>query len=233
MDAIFKTISAAIVVTLALPSFAVYADKIQRTKDDKGLVEFSNISNKTTTSKQTVIYKYPDSDQVTSFTDQKPTHISNYEILRFDCFACDPTSTIDWNTITLNTTAYVELVNQAAKQYKVDPALVRAVIHAESSFNPKATSKHGAQGLMQLMPATAKELGVNNALNSKQNINGGVKYLAQLLADFKGNTKLATAAYNAGPETVENYNGIPPFPETQAFVERVMRYYRSYKNAAN
>jgi len=220
----------AIIAIFVLPSLAVCADTIQHTKDDQGIVEFSNVSTKQSNStKQTIIYTYPDSDHVTAFTDQKPTHITDYEILRFDCFACDPTSTIDWNTITLNTTSYTDLVNQAAKKYKVDPALVRAVIHAESSFNPKAVSKHGAQGLMQLMPATAQELGVSNALNAKQNINGGVKYLAQLLKQFDGNTQLATAAYNAGPNAVKKYNGIPPYSETQVYVERVGILHKRYQ----
>ena len=114
------------------------------------------------------------------FTDQRPTHIANYEVLKFDCFACNPNSTINWNTVKLNLTAFSAPIQHASQRHQVDPALVRALIHAESAFNPKARSNKGAQGLMQLMPATARELGVNNAMEPKQNISGGTKYIAPI-----------------------------------------------------
>jgi soluble lytic murein transglycosylase-like protein len=108
---------------------------------------------------------------------------------------------------------------------QLDSNLVKSVIKQESGFNPKAKSHVGASGLMQLMPNTAKELGVFNAENPYQNVRGGIKYLAQQLKKFDGNVQKALAAYNAGPGAVEKYNGIPPYQETQNYVESIMRDY--------
>lgn len=203
---------------------------IKRVDNNDGSIEFSNVPGSKKSAKQTLIYKYPQSGEITVFTDQKPMHTSDYEVLRFDCFACNPHSTINWNQVKLNLTSFVDIVNRAAVKHNVDPALVRAVIHAESAFNSKATSRTGAQGLMQLMPATAKELGVSNALNPQQNINGGAKYIAQLLRIFGGDITLATAAYNAGPNAVKKYHGIPPYNETEVYVKRVAILHRRYQN---
>ncbi len=219
-------------LTIILPSMTFSAGSIQRVENEQGVIEFTNVTNKKSSGQQTIIYKYPTSGELTVFTDQKPTHISNYEVLKFDCFACNPDSTIDWNRVKLNLTSYVDTIKQVAKQNNIDPALVRALIHAESAFNAKAVSRAGAQGLMQLMPTTAKELGVSNALNPKENIRGGVKYLAQLLQQFRGDIQLATAAYNAGPNAVKKYNGIPPYKETKVYVERVGILHQRYQNAS-
>ncbi len=117
------------------------------------------------------------------------------------------------------------IVSKVAKKYEVDERLVNAVIKQESGFNPKATSHCGAMGLMQLMPATAKTLGVKDAYNPAQNIEGGVRYLSNLLKKYNGNTVLALAAYNAGSGAVDKYSGVPPYKETQNYVKNILANY--------
>lgn len=125
---------------------------------------------------------------------------------------------------------YEGVILQASRQFKVELSLIKAVIKAESDFDHRAVSHKGAKGLMQLMPGTAQDMDVGDALNPEENIIGGTRYLGLLLKRFKNNKTLALAAYNAGPEAVESYKGVPPFRETEAFVERVMGYYESYKS---
>ncbi|MGB1989163.1 MAG: lytic transglycosylase domain-containing protein, partial [Cycloclasticus pugetii] len=123
------------------------------------------------------------------------------------------------------------LIKQQARQYKVDPALVMAIIHAESAYDRKAVSRAGAVGLMQLMPGTAKRYGVSNRTDAVQNIRGGVQYLRYLLELFKFNIKLTLAAYNAGESAVLKYgNKVPPYPETEQYVKKVVTYYQDYLN---
>lgn len=115
-----------------------------------------------------------------------------------------------------------QLVQQNADIWQVDPALIKSVIANESSFNANATSPVGAQGLMQLMPETAATLGVRNPYDPAQNVAGGTRYLKGLLDRFNGDTRLAVAAYNAGPEAVEKYGDVPPYAETQNYVQNVL-----------
>ena len=120
------------------------------------------------------------------------------------------------------------LIEQTAARHKVDPALIRAVIAQESGYHSRATSRKGAQGLMQLMPATARDLGVSNAYDAGQNIDGGVRYLRALLEKYKGDLDRALAAYNAGEGAVQRANGVPNFAETRAYVRRVTdNYFRA------
>lgn len=210
------------------------ANDIKQVRNSDGVVEFSNAGvdvRKPTSinSNKTIIYKSLSNDgESFSFSDKKPLN-GDFEVLAYECYACNPTSKINWHTISLNTADYADTVRTMAKKYNIDAALVRAVIHAESAFNAKALSKKGAQGLMQLMPGTAKDLGVTNAFDIQQNIEGGVKYLAGLLDTFNGDIKLATAAYNSGPGAVKRYKGIPPFAETEVYVERVGILHQRYR----
>ncbi len=121
------------------------------------------------------------------------------------------------------------LVQQNASIWQVDPALIKSVIANESSFNANATSPVGAQGLMQLMPETAASLGVKNPYDPAQNVAGGTRYLRGLLDRFKGDTRLAVAAYNAGPNAVEKYGDVPPYSETQSYVQNVLGSLDKYR----
>ncbi len=126
-----------------------------------------------------------------------------------------------------------EIIETYANKYNVDSDFIKAIIKQESNFNSNATSKKGAMGLMQLMPKTAQSLGVADAYNPNQNIEGGVKYLRGLLDRFDNNNELALAAYNAGPTAVKKYGGIPPYKETQNYVNSIMSAYEQFKTLDN
>ena len=126
--------------------------------------------------------------------------------------------------------AFEQEIEQAAGYFGLDPALIKAVIRAESGGNPRAISSKGALGLMQLMPQTAKELMVYNPFNPAENIWGGSKYLSWLVDNFDGDIIAALAAYNSGPGTVERYGGVPPYPETIQYIRRVLKFWKQAKN---
>jgi len=137
------------------------------------------------------------------------------------CYACAVNPGVSFATVRLNTISYQAEIAAAAREFGVEEAIVRAIIHAESAFNPTALSHVGAQGLMQLMPATARRFGVSDSYDAGQNIRGGVQYLAWLLKRYNGNLTLAAAGYNAGEGAVDRHNGVPPYSETQRYVQRV------------
>ncbi|MEE9615171.1 MAG: lytic transglycosylase domain-containing protein [Thermodesulfobacteriota bacterium] len=125
-------------------------------------------------------------------------------------------------------TSIERAIKKASGRYGVDEELIRAVIKAESNFDTNAVSRRGARGLMQLMPDTAKEMGVSDVHNPSQNIDGGVKYLRKMLDKFKWNVRLALAAYNAGAPAVRKYGKVPPYKETRLYVAKVLRYHKQY-----
>lgn len=131
-----------------------------------------------------------------------------------------------------NPAAFDRAIWAAGNRYNVDPFLIKAVIQAESGFNSRAVSKKGAQGLMQLMPQTARELRVHDPFNPKENINGGTRYLRKMLDTFNGNLVLSIAAYNAGPGAVRRAKGVPSIPETVRYVTKVLTHYKGYKGEA-
>jgi hypothetical protein len=174
------------------------------------------------------IYKYEDEEGVLHFTDAPTDH-------RFKIFMRDIKKDKQLRTHFRlakcfgNPTEFEPIINSCALEFGVDKSLVKAVIHAESGYDPNALSAKGASGLMQLMPNTAKSLKVGNSFNPSDNIRGGVKYLRFLLDTFRGDEALALAAYNAGLSRVAQYGGIPPYQETRNYVAKVLEYRKSYQ----
>ena len=173
------------------------------------------------------IYKYEDDEGVLHFTDA-PTD------KRFKIFMRDLKKDRKLRTnfrlaaCARNPEEFEPIINSCALEYGVDKSLVKAVIHAESGYNPSAVSSKGAQGLMQLMPKTAQGLKVANSLDPADNIRGGVRYLKFLLDTFKGDETLALAAYNSGLGKVAKFGGIPPYEETRNYVSKVLSYKKNY-----
>lgn len=175
------------------------------------------------------IYRYVDEDGIVHFTDA-PTD------KRFKIFMRDLKKDKELRTrlrfaSSANSAEYAQLIKICSEKYGVSQSLVKAVIQAESGFDPNAVSSKGASGLMQLMPATAKSLKVADRFDPKENVDGGVKYLRFLLDTFRGDVALAVAAYNAGLNRVAKYGGIPPYNETRVYVSRVLSYMKSYQES--
>jgi len=175
------------------------------------------------------IFIYQEKDGTTWFTDHKALS-DDFQFIRT---YGRPTATKSCTGVTrdiLNNRAkpHMNWVQHYAQLYELDHRLVKSVIEVESCFDAYAVSRVGARGLMQLMPATAKELGVSEPFNARQNIRGGTSYLRKMMNRFDGDVKLALAAYNAGPGAVEKYKGIPPYKETQSYVKRILKKFRAY-----
>ncbi len=180
------------------------------------------------TANTTTIYKFESKTGIPSFSDIAPVDIS-FKQIKVGCYACQLNSMVDWHHTKLYLSAFKSTILMQSVLHDVDPALIQAIIHAESHFNARAISKQGAQGLMQIMPETGQALGLKNAFNAKENIKAGTTYFAQLLRRFGGNITLACAAYNAGAGAVEKYNGVPPYKETQIYIERVSILHQRYR----
>lgn len=178
------------------------------------------------------VYKYTDADGIIHYTNTKPAGAGKLKTFNFPCYASDLTCrSVDWENVPLNTSAFSAEISQASERHTVEESLIRAIIHAESAYQPDARSPKGAQGLMQLMPATQAELAVPDPYDPSHNIDGGTLYLAQMLETFQGDVELAAAAYNAGPNAILNHGGVPPYEETREYVRRVKILYRRYRGA--
>jgi soluble lytic murein transglycosylase-like protein len=178
------------------------------------------------------VYKFTDKDGIVHYTNVRPSGQQKVKTFSFPCYASDLScNQLDWEKIPLNRGAFVEEIQMAAEVHTVDDALIRAIIHAESAYQPEALSPKGAQGLMQLMPATQKELEIVDVFDPVSNIEGGTRYLSRLLDQFDQNIELAAAAYNAGPGAVTQYGGVPPYKETKEYVRRIKILYRRYRSS--
>jgi soluble lytic murein transglycosylase-like protein len=180
------------------------------------------------------IYRY-ELDGVLHYTNVRPAVRDATVLFTYiqNCYACGLAAGLDWNSVRLNLDAFREEVARASMEHGIDPALVRAIMHAESAFRPNVVSHKGAQGLMQLIPATAERFGVSDAFDPSQNIDGGARYLAWLLKRFDGDIQLAAAGYNAGEGAVDRFKGVPPYEETQRYVERVGILLQRYRDSLN
>lgn len=183
------------------------------------------------------VYSYM-KDGVRHYTSARPAQLASLGQVRTihysfieRCYACGASPGVNFGAIRLNTTAFQTEIAAAAREFGVEEAVVRAIIHAESAYNPTALSRAGAQGLMQLMPPTARRFGVTDSYDASQNIRGGVKYLSWLLKRFNGNLTLAAAGYNAGEGAVDRHGGVPPYSETQYYVKRVALLADRYRGA--
>jgi soluble lytic murein transglycosylase-like protein len=175
------------------------------------------------------IYTYVDENGITVYTDRKPD-AQRYRYRNLGCYGTCRTG-VDWDRIPLKSAAFAHEVQAASEIFGLDPALIRAIMHAESWFEPEAVSHAGAQGLMQLMPATQQRFGVRNPFDPLDNITAGAAYLAWLLKEFENDLTRAVAAYNAGENAVKRHGGVPPFPETREYVRRVNILYQRYRTS--
>ena len=170
---------------------------------------------------QADIYRYIDENGVMHFTNTPTSSVNNYRI-----FVKEKTKVNHW----YSSEKYDDLISDASERYGVSFPLLKAIIKAESDFDPYAVSKKGATGLMQIMPQNFELLGLEDPFDPWQNINAGARYFKQMYDRFKGKLALSLAAYNAGPTAVDRYKTIPPYEETEEYVRRVLRYYYNYKN---
>jgi len=167
------------------------------------------------------IYRYIDENGVMHFTNTPTSSNQNFKLFLREKPKINPR---------YSTKKYDDIISNASQQYGVSFPLIKAIIKAESGFDPRAVSKKGAKGLMQIMPDNFKLLGIKDPFDPSQNIHAGARYFKQMYDRFKGKLALSLAAYNAGPKAVEHYKTVPPFEETEEYVRRVLKFYYNYKN---
>lgn len=194
-----------------------------------GAIMLSVFSSSLPSTAQTIkVYQYKDAKGNIVYSDRPPLE-QQYKELFYDCFACGAKSKVNFENVALIMDRYSDEIRTAEQKSGLPSALIRAMIHAESGFRADAISTKGAIGLTQLMPETAKELGVN-PYDAGENILGGSVYLAGLLKRYDGDLTKAAAAYNAGAATVDEFQGVPPFPETTAYIDRLQILLKRYQN---
>ena len=203
-----RTLLTCAAMLVALPYHSAHAVIYQYT-DEKGTIHFTNVS----VAKGKKYRRVAEPGETTPQAKPSPRQVAA------------PAAAQSAVTSTNIPSAYLESINTACDRHGVDPALVHAIMKVESDFNPQALSRKGAMGLMQLMPQTAVDMNVRNSFDPEENIYGGVKYLRYLLDRYEGNVSLALAAYNSGETAVKRWGTIPPFPETQNYVQRIMKLY--------
>lgn len=210
-----------LIALLLAPAIPASAGNVYQFRDSQGRVLFTNMITASRQPRDTAFRDYRTLEKVTFYKDSNIHRYQNWGSSEFDLLP----------SYSKNRNAYDDLIRTASAQSGVDRALIKAVIHTESGFNPAARSDPGAQGLMQLMPATAARYQVSNPFDPRENIFAGTRHLRYLLGRYNNNLEFALAAYNAGEKNVEKYNGIPPFTETQDYVRRVVsRYKHLYKD---
>ncbi len=208
------------------------ASPVANSKTSDNEIKFLRMGYSTT-------YTWVDANDVRHYASSKPRGVANVQTKRTEypifsipsCYACKATASVNFGNVKLNLQAFANEIRRSAQKYGVDEAIVRAIIHAESAYRPHVVSPKNAQGLMQLIPATAKRFGVKDAFDPAQNIEGGVQYLAFLLKRYNNDLTLTAAAYNAGEGAVARYKGVPPYKETKNYVIRVGQLADRYRKA--
>lgn len=197
--------------------------------DSKALPVDPNVDARVT---RGTVYRYQ-VNGITHYTNRPPKGQQAKVLFSYleTCYACGVQRGLSFSRVALNTQAYRDEIRSAATQFGVEEAIVRAVIHAESAYRPNALSLKGAQGLMQLIPATASRFGVSDPFDPSQNIRGGVQYLAWLMRRYRSDLQLVAAAYNAGEGAVDRNGGVPPYSETRRYVQRVGLLADRYRTA--
>jgi hypothetical protein len=182
-------------------------------------------------------YTWVDMNGIKHFANRKPTGVASFQTKRVEypifsipsCYACGVTPGVNFGNVKLNMNSFANEIRSSAQKHGVEEAIVRAIIHAESAYRPHVVSPKNAQGLMQLIPATARRFGVTDAFDPAQNIEGGTQYLAWLLKRYNNDLTLASAAYNAGEGAVDRHGGVPPYRETRNYVQRVAQLAERYR----